>query len=106
MTAQTSLPGFGTAVGCTVTPARSHRPVPVRSVWHHLQPKEAGGETTALNLVSLCDNCHYTIHRIMWMLKASPVLPAGLNRAQVRLARIGYERCVTAGTVDKIPNEG
>lgn len=53
--------------------ATHHRPVPLRFVWHHIQPQEAGGQTVQQNLVQLCDSCHYSIHRII-----TPELPDGL----------------------------
>lgn len=106
MTAQTSLPGYGKAIGCAVSLARSHRPIPVRFVWHHIQPKEAGGPTAAYNLVQLCDNCHYTIHRLMWMMRQGTTILKPVNREQLRLAKTGFAYCEAAGTVGKIPNEG
>jgi hypothetical protein len=84
----------------------SHSPVPLRFVWHHVQPHEAGGLTVPENLVELCDSCHYSIHRLLWHLAKG--LPAGLvpRQAQLALATRGYDACVAAGTVARIPNEG
>jgi hypothetical protein len=104
--ASVSLPGFGPATTCEVLSPGSHRPVPLRFVWHHVQPKEAGGLTVAVNLVQVCDGCHYSVHRIMWHLARSLPPPAPLNRAQNGLARHGFDACVAAGTVARIPNEG
>lgn len=103
--AQTSLPVVGQATDCSVTHAASHRPVPVRFVWHHVQPKEAGGQTVAANLIELCDSCHYTIHRLMWNMKQSLPQPK-VHKNQLKFATEGYQACVAAGTVAQIPNEG
>jgi len=35
----------------------SHSPRPLRFVWHHVQPHEAGGPTTPANLIEVCDSC-------------------------------------------------
>jgi hypothetical protein len=107
--ASVSLPGFGPATTCEVMPPLSHRPVPLRFVWHHVQPKEAGGLTAAANLVQVCDLCHYGIHRLMWALAGHIPMPSGLrvpDPAQLALARRGFDACVAAGTVGRIPNEG
>jgi hypothetical protein len=95
----------------------THSPVPLRYVWHHVQPQEAGGQTVRENLVQLCDSCHYTIHRLMWIMRlialGQAVTPAQQKavttpprRAQLVLAGKGYEACRLAGTIAKIPNEG
>jgi len=100
------LPGLGRAVACAIATNTPHRPTPLRFVWHHIQPQEAGGATVTENLVSLCDSCHYSIHRILWTLKQGTPLPKHLNSTQVGYAQAGYSRCVAAGTVAQIPNEG
>ena len=104
MEALTELPGFGPAIKCEAS--GTHNPYPLRFVWHHIQPHEAGGATEAANLVQVCDSCHYSIHRLLWHLgKGLPEGPVP-RLAQLRLAMIGYQACVTAGTVAQIPNEG
>lgn len=55
MIAQTTLPGFGQADHCEAS--GTHSPTPLRHVWHHVQPHEAGGPTTSANLVQVCDSC-------------------------------------------------
>jgi hypothetical protein len=60
----------------------------------------------AENLVGLDDNCHYTVHLLLWHLAQKTPPPAKGTRAQRALARQGYDACVLAGTVHKIPNEG
>lgn len=113
--ALTHYDAVGTAGSCTVT--RTHQPEPVRFVWHHVQPKEAGGQTVASNLVEICDNCHYTIHRLMWIMASQslgrPVTPDQLGmlarpprRVQLGIAKEGFAACQAAGTVPQIPNEG
>jgi len=86
--------------------AGSHSPVPLRHVWHHIQPHEAGGLTEAENLVQCCDTCHYSIHRLMWQLAQGLAMDPPPRRSILALARQGYAACVAAGTVDRIPNEG
>jgi len=104
MDAAVTLPGFGPATRCDAS--KTHSPVPLRFVWHHIQPHEAGGPTTAVNLVQLCDSCHYSVHRLMWHLAQDlPVGPVP-RQAQLVLATRGYTACVAAGTVGSIPNEG
>jgi HNH endonuclease len=85
--------------------ARYHAPNPLRFIWHHVQPKEAGGATVEENLAQLCDNDHYAVHRLMWELANGGVVSKG-SRYQMALARAGYEACVAAGTTSQIPNEG
>jgi hypothetical protein len=94
---------IGHASVCAVS--KAHRPAPMRFVWHHIQPHVCGGLTVAANLVALCDSCHYSIHILLWHLgqATSPALVG--TRAQRALAKQGYDLCVTAGTVAKIPKE-
>jgi hypothetical protein len=95
----------------------THNPVPLRYVWHHIQPQEAGGLTTPSNLVQLCDSCHYSVHRILWTMACialgHPVTDVQRGyvthpprKAQLQLASRGYDACAGAGTTAKIPNEG
>jgi HNH endonuclease len=49
------LPGLGKPTYCQG--AENHNPKPLRYVWHHILPQEAGGQTTRENLASLCDSC-------------------------------------------------
>ena len=102
----TYVEGLGKASVCTVSDW--HRPPPMRYVWHHVQPQVCGGRTIAVNLVSLCDNCHFAVHALLYQMKLNgKVTPSPRNnRARVKLAETGYAACVAAGTVDKIPNEG
>lgn len=111
------LAGFGTATTCSVSPPTAHVPVPVRFVWHHIMPLETGGQTVASNLVQICDNCHYTIHRLMWYMRLqylgialtpdqAALLKKPPRQKQLALATQGYEGALAAGTVAKIPNEG
>jgi HNH endonuclease len=98
------LPGFGPATTCEAS--GSHSPTPLRFVWHHIQPQEAGGATVSSNLAQLCDSCHYSIHRLLYHLAKGVALGPVPRKAQLALAQQGYAMCVNAGTVDKIPNEG
>jgi HNH endonuclease len=107
--ARTSLPGLGPAAMCQAS--GSHDPLPLRFVWHHVQPAEAGGLTVASNLVQLCDSCHYSVHRLLWHLAQNELhgpVPLGPvpRRVQLALALTGFSKCMAAGTVAQIPNEG
>ena len=88
---------------CVVS--KAHNPVPLRFVWHHVQPLEAGGPDVMANQVELCDSCHYSIHRLMWLMAKGEALPKVMKN-QLAIATRGYQACVAAGTVGKIPNEG
>ena len=104
MQAATELYSLGPAVKCQGS--KYHSPQPLRFIWHHIQPHEAGGPTEPANLAELCDSCHYSTHRLLWHLAQG--LPTGPvpRKAQLELARQGYAACVRAGTVNLIPNEG
>lgn len=83
-----------------------HHPAATRYVSHHIQPQVCGGLSVKANLAVLCDNCHYTVHLLLYAL-AKGVPPAAKGtRAQRKLAQQGYDACVLAGTVHKVPNEG
>lgn len=105
------------ATSCEVCAVASHRPTPLRFVWHHEQPESAGGATDDVNLIPLCDSCHYSVHRILFALKlqylGQPLTAAQQGyltnpprKSQLAFAQKGFDLCVAAGTVDKIPNEG
>jgi len=100
------IAGIGKASGCKVS--ASHRPAPLRFVWHHILPQGCGGQSTTDNLVSLCDSCHYAVHALMYQCKLNgKVTPDSRNnKVRVALAIQGYMLAVAAGTVAKIPNEG
>jgi HNH endonuclease len=89
--------------------AAYHAPEPLRYVFHHIQPQEAGGVTAEENLAQVCDGCHIAVHVLLYALaRGGGSLPAGVrvNRRQLALARQGYEACAAAGTVNRIPDEG
>ena len=105
------------ATTCVVSPVSAHRPIPLRFVRHHLQPEGAGGATDDVNLIEVCDNCHYSIHRILYAMACQylgkPLTDAQKGyltnpprQSQLAYAQKGFDLCVAAGTVDKIPNEG
>ena len=99
-----TLPGIGKAGTCEIT--ADHGPKPRRYVWHHIQPEACGGHTTLTNLAQLCDNCHYSVHILLWQIANGGVTMARPNKAQLSIARIGYDLCVQAGTTALIPKEG
>lgn len=99
------------------TGSARHDPVPLRYLWHHVQPVEAGGDTTAANLVQLCDSCHMSVHLLMWYMarqelsfllhaRETAILEHPPRRLQYELAVRGFKACTAAGTVEKIPREG
>lgn len=104
MTGHAELPGVGKATTCEL--AKSHRPAPLRFVWHHVLPETCGGLTQLANLASVCDNCHYAVHVLMWQLAHGGLgdHPAG-SKAQRALAQRGYDQAAAAGTAGKIPKE-
>lgn len=104
MSALLAVPGLGPAEKCTAS--ASHNPVPLRYVWHHIQPQEAGGQTVPANLAEICDSCHFSIHRLLWHLARNLPIGPVPRQAQLALAQRGYEACVAAGTVARIPDEG
>lgn len=85
-----------------------HRPHPLRTVSHHVQPEAAGGANGPR--VWLCDNCHYNTHRVLYALRldyeGKSVPRVSTSYFLVRLASDGFALCVAAGTVHLIPNEG
>jgi hypothetical protein len=99
---------FYLAVGKAITceAAKSHRPEPRRFVWHHVLPQACGGETVPGNLVQLCDTDHYAIHDLMYRLAHNLPIARPWTRAQMALARRGYDAAVAAGTADRMPREG
>lgn len=104
MSALLEVPGLGKATSCVIS--KRHSPVPTRYVWHHILPQVCGGKTTPENLVSLCDNCHYSIHALMYEMSQSWTLFKGSNKKQLALATQGYHEAALAGTANLLPNEG
>jgi len=60
-----SLEPHLTIAGNLCSVHKYHWPPPVRTVKHHILPKELGGPTTPDNLLLVCDNGHYSIHAFM-----------------------------------------
>jgi HNH endonuclease len=77
----------------------------LRFVWHHILPQAAGGKTETSNLAELCDNCHYSVHVVLWALARGQSPPKEATTDQFTLANTGYQLAVQAGTVGKIPRE-
>jgi HNH endonuclease len=104
MEARTVLPGLGRAVTCEA--ARSHRPPPLRFVWHHVLPEACGGPTSRGNCVQACDNCHMAAHVLLWYLANGGIPPGTLRpRGPMTWARRGYAAAVAVGTAGKIPRQ-
>jgi hypothetical protein len=105
MEATEFLEGVGHATSCQLgKQGRSH--TALRFVWHHILPQACGGKTEPANLASLCDNCHYSVHILMWYM-ANGGVPATVKgtTAQTALANVGYGLAVAAGTAGKMPKE-
>jgi hypothetical protein len=67
-----------------------HRPIPLRTVLHHIHPQALGGASTPGNLIAVCDNGHYNIHAILDALLHSKPPPRG-TRKERALARQGFD---------------
>lgn len=101
------LSGVGKASTCVLY--GSHNPVPLRFVWHHILPQSCGGKTTRSNLVSVCDNCHYGIHELLWDLK----LNGGMfvqyqnfaNTPRAKYAIQGYTAALAMDRIGDIPKQ-
>lgn len=85
--------------------ASHHAPKPIRLNWHHVLPKVCGGPTVPDNLIGLCDNCHISIHVLMWQMAHGVVIKKWLHPlAQLYYATRGYDEAVAMGTQLKLPN--
>lgn len=108
MSAVLVLEGVGPATKCQA--ANYHSPAPIRFVWHHILPQEAGGKTVADNLAQLCDSCHFATHAILYQLAHNngqlTTLAKYKGTARYALALQGYQQAAAAGLLGKIPNEG
>lgn len=105
MSATLYIEGLGRAARCDG--AKHHTPKPRRYVWHHILPQVCGGKTVEANLVQLCDNCHYSVHDMLWHLKQTGFLPkTGGTAQQKNLAAQGYGLALRDNVINLIPNEG
>jgi len=63
----------------------------MRTVKHHILPQEFGGQTTADNLVWVCDTGHYNIHAALdAMIDKKPV--PKVSRSELKVALEGFTR--------------
>jgi hypothetical protein len=102
--AATELPGVGKAVRCELSATVGSHPAR-RFVWHHVLPQACGGLTVPANLAQLCDNDHYAVHDLMWLLAQGGTPAKPYTRAQLALATRGWQEAVAAGTAGKMPKE-
>lgn len=80
-------------LGNTCTVHGHHYPTPLRTVVHHIWPREYGGPDVEANRVWLCDNGHYNVHTLLDMLRKGQALPRGMGtRNERRIARLGWDR--------------
>lgn len=102
------LPEVGAALSCQAN--HTHEPKPLRFVWHHIVPRICGGQTVADNLASVCDNCHYGIHAILYDLARNGGTTVKykhmISSGRYDIALRGYQGAVATGTVASVPNEG
>ena len=68
----------------------THRPAPLRTVQHHIWPREYGGPPEASNRVWTCDTGHYNIHVALAL--ALDGQPVQGTREERRLALLGVAR--------------
>lgn len=68
-----------------------HYPKPLRTVIHHVWPREFGGPDVAANRVQTCDTGHYSIHTLLDQLRKGKPMVGGTRRER-ELARLGYDR--------------
>jgi hypothetical protein len=52
-------------VSVTCPCVKAHSPKPAYLQKHHILPQAWGGQTTPLNLISICGTCHDTAHFLM-----------------------------------------
>jgi hypothetical protein len=74
----------------------SHRPIPVRTVKHHIIPQEYGGPTVEQNLLLVCDTGHYNIHAAIDAMLASHPIPK-VTRRELAYAMQGYHGIIASG---------
>ena len=80
---------------------RTHSPIPLRTVPHHIQPQAMGGPDVAANKVQVCDTGHFNIHRLLDdLLNGLPMRRAG-TAAEHRFAKQGFDAWVAAGRPGK-----
>ena len=72
-----------------------HYPTPLRTVVHHVWPKEYGGPDIESNKVKVCDTGHYNIHELLWQLMHGRPMKGG-TRKERALAQKGYDQWVAA----------
>lgn len=105
MPGHVELPGAGKATRCEAY--GSHRPQPLRFVWHHVLPEACGGKAEPGNLAQVCDSCHYSIHILLWLLARGGLGDGTIRgtKGQRAIAQAGYDKAVAAGSAGKIPKE-
>lgn len=87
------LGGVLTLAGNHCTVHGYHYPEPLRTVQHHIWPKEDGGPTVTENLVLVCDTGHYSIHALLDILRTNQPLPKSKGtRTERKLAYLGWKR--------------
>jgi hypothetical protein len=87
------VPGVVAARVCQVH--GDHRPIPLELHRHHVWPQAMGGPDVEANKVTVCPTGHANIHVAMRHLIDE--LPPPGSRAEVRLARTGFEQWLAAG---------
>lgn len=75
----------------------THRPRPLGTVVHHIQPKSAGGPDIPSNRVEICDTGHRNVHRLLDDLWSTGRMRRGGTPEERRLAQEGFDAWVAAG---------
>lgn len=82
----------------------SHRPPVLETQVHHVQPIYLMGPDTPDNKVRICGTGHESVHVLIRALVAGRPLPKA-GRADLALARRGYDAWVAAGRPTKAGTE-
>jgi hypothetical protein len=75
----------------------SHRPPPLVTVKHHVQPLGMGGPDDPTNWLWTCDTGHRNVHALLGPLANGGVMPAGGTRTERAAAARGFAAWVRAG---------
>lgn len=74
----------------------THRPTPLVTVKHHVQPLGMGGPDEPGNWLWTCDTGHRNVHALLGPLANGGAMPDGGTRTERAAARDGFDRWVAA----------
>jgi hypothetical protein len=75
----------------------THRPTPLVTVKHHVQPLGMGGPDDPGNWLWTCDTGHRNVHALLGPLANRGAMPVGGTRTERAAAQAGFDRWVAAG---------